>query len=161
MTPPEVAKVLEPNTPPVTERIAAMRRCSERGYPVRAVVMPIVPVPYWREIYRPFLGDLLKTVQISRLTLGSICSYPEAIRLMERKLGRDNPISMNIGNTCGKFGDGRARFPGTLREEVYKFLIETVRQIRPRLEISLCLETPAMFDNLQMQAALGRCNCVL
>lgn len=161
VSPPEVADALEPSTPRVAERIAAMRRCSDRGYPVRAVVMPIVPVPGWREIYPPFLRYLLETVGISRITLGSICSYPRAIWLMEQKLGRDNPISMNMDCSCRECRDGRARFPRELREQVYKFLIEAIRQLRPRLDISLCLETPAMFDTLQMRDTLGRCNCVL
>ena len=161
VNPPEIAKAFEKNTPSVANRIAAMRRCVEAGYPVRAVVMPIVPVPAWQAIYRSFLESLLDQVRIARITLGSICSYPQAVRLMERKLGSDNPISMNLNGSCRQCFDGRARFPQPLREQVYRSLLETIRHLRPQLEVGLCLEAPSMFDTLREQESEGRCNCVL
>jgi spore photoproduct lyase len=51
-----------------------MRRCAQAGYPVRAVVMPIIPVADWQETYGRFLVTLLESVPLSRITLGSICS---------------------------------------------------------------------------------------
>ena len=70
-----------------------MRRCVEAGYPVRAVLMPIIPVADWRTIYGRFVATLLESVPLSRITLGSICSYPQAQRLMELKLGKENSVS--------------------------------------------------------------------
>lgn len=161
VNPPEIAGTFERNTPPVADRMAAMRRCADAGYPVRAVVMPIVPLPNWQEIYRSFLRSLLGQVGISRITLGSICSYPQAIRLMEMKLGRDNPISTNLDGSHRQCADGRARFPKESRESIYRFLLETIGEIRPRLDVGLCLEVPAVFDALRMRENVGRCNCVL
>jgi len=161
VNPPEIASTFERNTPPVADRMAAMRRCADAGYPVRAVVMPIVPLPNWQEIYRSFLRSLLEQVGISRITLGSICSYPQAIRLMEMKLGKDNPISTNLDGSRRQCADGRARFPQESRERTYRFLLRTIRQIRPRLDIGLCLEAPATLDALKMRENVGRCNCVL
>ena len=161
VNPPEIADTFEQNTPPVADRVAAMRRCADAGYPVRAVVMPIVPLPNWQEIYRSFLRSLLEQVGISRITLGSICSYPQAIRLMEMKLGKHNPVSTNLDGSRRKSADGRARFPHESRECTYRFLLRTIHQIRPRLDIGLCLEAPAMFDALEMRENVGRCNCVL
>ena len=54
-----------------------MRQCAQAGYPVRAVVMPIIPVPDWQETYGRLLLTLLESVSLSRITLGSICSYPK------------------------------------------------------------------------------------
>jgi len=70
-----------------------MRRCAQAGYPVRAVVMPIIPVADWEADYGRFMAALLESVPLSRITLGSICSYPQAQRLMELKLGKDNAVS--------------------------------------------------------------------
>ena len=84
---PEVARDFEANTPDVMARIEAMRRCARAGYPVRAVLMPIIPVSDWQEIYGRLMATLLESVVLSRITLGSICSYPQAQRLMELKLG--------------------------------------------------------------------------
>jgi spore photoproduct lyase len=158
---PEVVYGFEQNTPDVMARITAMRRCAEVGYPVRAVVMPIIPVDGWRESYGHFLAMLLQAVPLSRITLGSICSYRQARRLMELKLGKENALSMLLDHSPTRSEDGRIRFSRSIREEVYRHLVDCVRRERPDLEIGLCLEVRTMFTSLDLQASVGRCNCVL
>ena len=174
----EVAQSFEQNTPDVLARINAMRRCAQAGYPVRAVVMPIIPTANWQEVYGRFVVRLLESVPLSRITIGSICSYPQAQRLMELKLGKANKVSalLREGRTrtplsrCGRGAggegrggsdDGRLRFSRSTREEVYRHLIDCIRRHRPDLEIGLCLEDNAMFASLGLQESIGRCNCVL
>src|SRR3972149_371818 len=91
---PEVGRRFEKNTPDVMDRVESMRRCAEVGYAVRAVVLPIIPATGWEDIYGRFLSVLLSSVSLSRITLGSICSYPEAQRLMALKMSKNNEISM-------------------------------------------------------------------
>jgi spore photoproduct lyase len=158
---PEVARDFEEKTPAIMARIEAMRRCALAGYPVRAVLMPIVPVANWQEIYRRFMVTLLDSVPLSRITLGCICSYPQAQRLMELKLGKQNAISRLLDRGPAKSDDGRLRFSHSTRKEVYRHLVACVRRQRPDLEISLCLEDESMFVSLDLQEGIGRCNCVL
>jgi hypothetical protein len=68
-------QLFERNTPSVAGRLGAMRQCAQVGYPVRAVVMPIIPLAEWQEIYGHFMEQLMESVPLSRITLGSICSY--------------------------------------------------------------------------------------
>jgi len=158
---PRVARAFERNTPEVQARIEAMCRCAEAGYPVRAVLMPIIPVLGWEALYGEFLEELLRRVPLGRITLGSICSYPQALRLTDLKLGRNNLISASLGRTHEKSADGRLRFPRVVRRQVYRVLIDAIRRIRPDLEIGLCLEDQAMFDALDLAPSVGKCNCVL
>jgi len=158
---PEIVKRFETNTPAIVDRIDAMRRCAEVGYPVRAVLMPIIPVDDWRDTYGRFLLTLLDSVPLSRMTLGSICSCSQAQRLMELKLGRENAISTLLDRGSAKSDDGRLRFGKSTREEVYRYLIGCIRQKRPNLEIGLCLEDEMMFAALDLTGSIGRCNCVL
>jgi spore photoproduct lyase len=158
---PEVTQRFETNTPSVAGRIEAMRRCAEADYPVRAVVMPIIPVPDWQETYGRFLVTLLETVPLSRITLGCICSYPRAQRLMELKLGRQNAISTLLKRGPAKSDDGRLRFSRSTREEVYRYVVKSIRRQRPDLEIGLCLEDEAMFASVDLPGCVGRCNCLL
>jgi len=161
VNPSEIVEAFEHNTPSLNERIAAMRQCSQAGYLIRIVVMPIIPVPGWENMYSVFLTTLLSLVPLSRITLGSICSYPEAQRLTGLKLGKNNVISAHLERNSEKSSDGPARFSWALRERVYRHLIETIQSTAPGLEISLCLEDRAMFDALGIQDSLGQCNCVL
>jgi spore photoproduct lyase len=157
---PKVARAFERNTPDVQTRIEAMCRCVEAGYPVRAVLMPIIPVLGWQGMYADFLGEVLRRVPLARITLGSICSYPQALRLTDLKLGRDNVISASLDHSNGKSADGRLRFPRVVRRQAYGFLIDAIRRIRPDLEIGLCLEDRAMFEDLRIAPSIGKCNCV-
>jgi spore photoproduct lyase len=161
LNPSAVIRTFEEKTPSLEDRLVAMEAAAEVGYPVRAVVMPIIPIAGWEAIYHEFLTDLLSRVRLQRITLGSICSYPQAMRLTEQKLGRENPISARLERRQGRMSDGRTRFPRELRESVYRHLLDVTRQADAEVEIGLCLEEPSMFDSLAMGDSIGRCNCVL
>jgi DNA repair photolyase len=157
---PEIAAQFEANVPPVEARIEAMRAAAEAGYPVRAVVMPLIPVPGWEQKYDRFLRGLLSRVAVARLTFGGICIYANARTLMERKLGKGNAISRHIAGKEAD-GDGRARYPRTLRVRMYTYLARIAREVRPDIELALCLEEQAVFRAVSAEARLGSCNCVL
>jgi DNA repair photolyase len=140
-------------------RIEAMRRCAARGYPVRAVIMPVIPVPGWNRLYAAFLERLLSAVPLDRLTFGGICIYKGARSLMESKLGKDNPISSRIAADLAP--DGRARYAKETRLQIYEHLITTGRRINPSLPLALCLEEVELWKRLNLHPDLGRCNCVL
>ena len=159
LNPTEICDAFESNLPLPNERIVAMRKCADAGYPLRAVIMPIIPVEGWQKIYADFLENLLGSVPLDRITLGQICSYSGALQLTERKLGSDNPISNMLEK--GKSKDGRVRFPIKLRIGVYKYLVDTIRKLQPKLQIGLCMEEADTFKALGMENSIGCCNCVL
>ena len=160
LNPPEVAARFEANAPSVEERIEAMQRCSAAGYPVRAVIMPIIPVTNWEDQYTEFIQDLVSRVPLERLTMGGICSYGHALQLMEGRLGRENAISCNLVPNARK-GDGRIRYAPELRIRLYGHLIKAARGLRPDLTVALCLEERAVWEHIHKRWPLGRCNCVL
>jgi spore photoproduct lyase len=159
LNPRDVWAAFERNVASPAERIAAMQACAQAGYPIRAVIMPIIPIGNWQDVYTPFLKDLLHAVSLDRITLGQICSYSAALRLTERKLGKNNPISNQLQRA--KSSDGRIRFPFELRIQVYGYLIDVIRKCRPALDIGLCMEQRRTFEALHLEQAVGRCNCVL
>ncbi len=161
VNPPEVCKQFEAAVPTVDSRLEAMCRAASSGYPVRAVMMPIIPIEGWQDIYSSFTRRLVENVPIQRLTLGGICIYRGARSLMERKMELNNTISTHIERVPENAGDGRARYSKALRNEMYSLIIETVRQIRPELELALCLEEPELWESTGLQERLGQCNCVL
>lgn len=158
---PKVSAAFEENVPSIDERLEAMRRVAERGYPVRAIMMPIIPIDGWQDAYSAFTKRLLECVPIQRLTLGGICIYRSARDLMERKVGTRNLVSERIDRASPTAGDGRARYPRSLRHEVYSLIIATARCLRPDLEIALCLEEEALWESAGLRGSMGRCNCRL
>jgi DNA repair photolyase len=160
VNPPEVCDIFEENVPGIEARLEAMHRVAPKGYPVRVVMMPIIPVEGWRDIYTAFTKRLVETVPIKRLTLGGICTYKGARSLMERKMGVDNTVSINIAENS-KEGDGRARYSKDLRNEAYSLILETAQRLRPDLELALCLEEKQLWQSTRLENYLGCCNCVL
>ncbi len=160
LNPAEVIAAFEAGTPSLTERIEAMKRCADAGYPVRAVVMPIIPLPVWEQVYAAFLRTLLAELPLDRITLGGICSYRVARGLMESQLGRSNAVS-DAFDPLGASPDGRLRYPARMRTELYRHMMQTIRGYLPDLEIGLCLEERGVFEALGLTDAIGRCNCVL
>jgi spore photoproduct lyase len=158
--PTEIDQQFEPNTPSVEKRIEAMRQCAAAGYPVRAVVMPIIPIADWRKAYETFLRHLLTRVPLSRITLGGTCIYQPALQLVELKLGGENAISKQL-QPPQTDGDRRSRYAESQRVDIYRHLIETIRSIQPDLPIGLCLEQASVFETLGMTPAIGQCNCLL
>lgn len=161
VNPPEVSMMFEENVPSIDERLEAMRRVAERGYPVRAIMMPIIPIDGWQDAYGAFTRRLLEAVPIRRLTLGGICIYRSARDLMERKMGARNLVSERIDRASPTAGDGRTRYPRSLRHEVYSLVIASARRLRPDLEIALCLEEEALWESTGLRDSMGRCNCRL
>ncbi len=161
VNPPEVCEMYEENVPGIEERLEAMRSVASAGYPVRVVMMPVIPVDGWEEKYTAFTVRLLKEIPVQRLTLGGICIYQGARKLMEHKLGLHNSISDHINNTLRKSGDGRARYSPELRERIYSTIIQAARKICPDLEVALCLEEHQLWSKLGIEKNLGLCNCVL
>ena len=160
LNPPEICEYYEENVPSVEARIKAMQLCAQRGYPVRVVIMPIIPHGDWEALYADFVRDLLSRVRLERLTLGGICIYQNARSLLERRLGKDNIVSRNLEG-CRPLGDGRARYAPELRARLYRLIIDTARSIRRDLTIGLCLEEPVVWEMVKNADDYGRCNCVL
>jgi spore photoproduct lyase len=160
LNPAEVIAATEANTPPLASRLEAMKRCAAAGYPVRAVIMPIVSLLGWHQVYEAFLSTLLAEVPLARITLGGVCSYRGAQGLMEHQLGRANAIS-DAFDPNGPSSDGRLRYSEALRIGLYRHMIETIHSRAPSLEIGLCLEEKPVFQALGLEGAIGRCNCVL
>jgi len=160
VNPPGVSARFEQNVPPMEDRIIAMKKCAEAGYPVRAVMMPLIPVPNWEKIYSRFAQLLIRAAPIQRLTLGGICIYQNALKLMDMKMTRKNDISLKIDRST-KLKDGRARYSRSLRVKMYSHIIKTVREIKPGLELALCLEEASVRKELGLEGRIGRCNCVL
>jgi spore photoproduct lyase len=161
LSPPEVGAEFESNVPPVEHRLEAMRRCAAAGYPLRAVIMPIIPVAGWESAYERFLRELLGNVRLDRVTMGGICSYPNALRLTEARMGTSHTSALGLRRPLTRSADGRARYAADVRIRMFRHLLDVVRQMQPDLSVGLCLEERAVFEAVGLTCAIGRCNCVL
>ena len=143
-------------------RLEAIEKCAAAGYPVRVMLMPVIPIPGWERAYDALLERLLTRVTLDRLTIGGVCSYGPALRMTEAKLGPDNLISRSLTVLEHTPDDGRTRYPRAMRAGIYRRLLATIRRLQPGLACALCMEDVTLARELSLgDSNVGRCNCIL
>lgn len=159
----------ELRTPSLDERLEAARQAAQAGYEVRFVFMPVLPVPGWRQAYATAIHRALAKVRPNRITLGSLCMYRSALNVMRRRLaerrispwdGREENLS-SFSIQPPTFPGDRYRLRMDIRLSLYRHILACIRQVDPRIPVSLCLETPQVWAALGLQPAEAPCNCLL
>jgi spore photoproduct lyase len=158
VNPPDVCRAHERGTPTLERRLAAARRCHDAGYPVRFLIMPILPVDDWEAKYSGLVDRLFETVRPQRITLGGICSYGTALRLTAKALGPDNVVARHLAQEASP--DGRRRYAPELRERLYRHVLAAIRRHDSRTPVALCLEEESVWRALGLDPASSPCNCV-
>ncbi|MBN2308443.1 MAG: hypothetical protein JXR94_05695 [Candidatus Hydrogenedentes bacterium] len=72
LTPEPIARRYEPTAPPTEERLAAMARCAQAGYPVGANLAPLILEDNWEDLYFDLIRTLLDRVAVRRIYLGGM-----------------------------------------------------------------------------------------
>ena len=158
LNPEALCTAFEGSAPSLARRLDAARRCQEAGYPIRFLIMPILPVEGWQTHYAELVEQLFDAAVPQRITLGGICSYRGALRLTSRALGPDNAIARHLDPQPSP--DGRLRFPRALRIGFYRHLIARLRRHAPDLPLALCLEEPEVWRACGLEPDPPACNCI-
>ena len=166
LTPDAIAEFLEVGAPSPAERLAAIGKLAEAGYPIRVRFSPVVPVRGWRQIYRELIERLLQVARPELVTMWTLSMIPLA------ELGRLVPLdrldgeALEAARRAQRHMNGRkgAPFPGQLRASIYAELADMVRTASPTTKVSLCLETDSVWTRAGDQLVSHRgeefvCNC--
>jgi len=159
---PAFAKRWEREAPSVRRRLRAARRCRDAGYPVRFIIMPMIPARGWKHEYAKLIDSIFATVVPERITLGSICSYPTARRLACARTEPDDELADLLSRERLERGpDGRLRFPMQTRAEMYRFVMDEIRSRDAGMPVGLCLEVLEVWKALGLFPGQPACNCVV
>ncbi len=144
----------EHGTPSPKERLSAARTLSERGWPVRIRLDPMVPVPDWEEAYIEIAEDICTIKTLENVTLGSLRYFPGLKRFARHggdifSFGRDH-----------KDPDRRRRVPTETRLGMYRSVIEVFRERRPEIPIGVCKEVESIFPELSLPLPQKDCACI-
>ncbi len=159
LNPATICDQFEANTPTLKDRLQAMKKCSDAGYPVRAMLMPIIPTDNWQNDYSDLI-DLLTEVPLQRITMGGVCSYKTALSLMNNKLSHDNTLNRNMEKKVNT-PDGRIRYSRERRIKMYRFILGCIRKHNPNLTVSLCMEESNVIHSVGLSHNIGKCICPL
>lgn len=141
----------------LAERIQAAQTCQQHGYRIRYRIDPGIIYPDWKSGYAQLIEQALTSTQPENITLGTVRLLPGHIPFMQRTY-QINSFTKKI--LSEKASDGKLRYPTSQRIEFYRYLIDTIRSFDSKVSISLCRETPSIWQELKSLATPSQCNCL-
>jgi len=145
-----VSRLVDRRTAPMDRRIAAMRKCWQAGHKVRARLSPIVPVRGWRREYREMFERIFAACRPDLVTLELLgwMDFEDMQALLPAGLLEDDALSAAEAARQELRGVHWGPFPESFHQEVYRYCIETVRELSPATPVAICHGTPATWQAL-------------
>lgn len=145
VNPPALIRAVEPGTVPLSQRIAAARRCQEMGYWIGLHFDPVVWFEGWKEAYRGVVADLARALDPNRVLWISVAGfrYTRAQKDLIRKRFKSTPLF--LGESF-RDEDGKFRYLQPLRVSMYQKLLGWLREWSPDLFIYYCMENRRVWE---------------
>jgi len=150
----------ESGTASLDERIEAARQCQEYGYRIRIRIDPGILYPDWKAGYADLIQKTFTVLKPENITLGMLRLLPGHGRLAMGAYGERARELWNHNFVAGT-SDGKLRYPVQDRVTFYSFLIDAIRCFEKEVSISLCRETPEIWNIFKDRCQSGKCNCVV
>lgn len=156
----QIIKQYESDTAGLEERIEAANLCQQRGYRIRIRLDPGILYPDWKAGYADLIQRTLTAVSPENITLGMLRLLPGHFRLAVGAYGTRARKLWNHNFVAGA-SDGKLRYPSKERVTFYTFLIDIIRSFDKDVSISLCRETPEIWNIFKDRCKPRNCNCVI
>ena len=147
-----VAKKWELKAPEVKERIKAASKLYQKGYTIRLRIDPMVPIKNWEKHYFELIDSIFEYLYPERITLGSLRGLQSTIN------GAKDKSWTTFLQETSNWGK---KISFTTRYEMYREIIDYLKNLYHYSAIALCKETKAMWERLKLNWENIRCNCVL
>lgn len=152
---PYIIKREEHGTANFNERLAAARKCADRGYRVAFHIDPMIWHPQWKENYAFVAEEITKNFsekEVHTLSMGTLRFQPEQKQMMKERFGMSSLV-----NQAEMFPseNGKMRYDAGLRAEMFQHMQNVFRSLGAKFSIMLCMETPetwiSAFDKIPSQ----------
>ncbi len=153
-------RTIERDSPPLADRIEAMRFCQEHGYVVRAGFSPIIPVRDWRRETTEMLELLFSKVRPEVLR-GWVLAMMDAVEFdMMFDTDAMDPDIMRRTRAAAPDLDGKhhAPFPVDVRAEIYLHYLTESQRISPDTPFAICTENVGVWDLIEHKLPMARDN---
>jgi len=156
----QIISQYELGTAHLDERIRAAKQCQDHGYRIRFRIDPGILYPEWQDGYADLIQKTLTLIRPENITLGMLRLLPGHFSLAAGAYG-DRVRKLRDYTFIKGASDGKLRYQPKQRIEFYTFLIDTIRSFDKDVSISLCRETPGIWNNLKNRCEPKKCNCVV
>jgi spore photoproduct lyase len=145
INPQEIVEKEEIGTCSMIKRLQAAKQCQDAGYLLGFHFDPILWIPDWESAYKNVVDQIFSVIngaRIAWISLGSF-RYPSQLKpIIEKRF----PQSSIIYEEMITGMDGKERYPKPLRIELYKKLIDWLKEKERDLFIYLCMESSDVWN---------------
>ncbi len=156
----QIIRQYELGTADLDERLIAAKQCQGHGYRIRIRIDPGILYPKWQDGYAELIQKTLTLIRPENITLGMLRLLPGHFNLTADAYG-DRARKLRDYKFVNGASDGKLRYQPKQRVEFYTFLIDNIRSFDKDVSISLCRETPEIWNNLKDRCEPKKCNCVI
>ncbi len=152
---PRMVSLFEQGTALVPDRLAAAKRCIDRGFWVAFHYDPMFRYPGWEQEYRQLTADVFaavpETSRIAWWSMGGFRSSP-ALKTLLKKTNDHLPLFAMGELVQGE--DGKIRYYRPVRVELYSAIREEIDSQNPAIPLYLCMESPEVWQASGMMARI-------
>jgi len=147
LNPQKMIEEEEMRTAPLSERIEAAARCQEAGYPVGFHFDPIIFHEGWEREYSEVIHSVFNRIDPKRVVWISLGGFRYPGRLKNIAEERFPKTQIFLGELFpGR--DGKFRYLKEIRLEMYRKMVEWLKEIHPGLFIYLCMESREVWEEV-------------
>jgi len=138
----------EHKTPSLEQRIRAAEDVQAAGYNVGICLDPIILCDDWYDHYKVMFEILFERLDLGRvkfISLGGFRFLPSLTRVIRER----NPQTNLLLGEFVPCVDGKYRYFRPIRVEAYKEIGKVIRELTKDIKISLCMETPEVWNTVK------------
>lgn len=147
VNPQHIVEREEHGTASLSERLAAARRCAEKGFRVSFHIDPMIWHPEWRENYGELVSQIatqFRPEDIPYISVGALRFQPEQRAIMRERFGFNSYVT---SAETFPSEDGKLRYDSRTRQEMFEFVLSRFAEFDPRWRLFMCMETPETWLN--------------
>ncbi len=132
----------EHGTASLAARFAAARKCRDRGYQIAFHIDPMIWHPEWEENYGGLVDEICREftpAEVPYMSVGALRFQPEQRAMMRERFGMNSYVTQ--AETFAS-SDGKLRYDESLRQQMFKFVLERFKAHSAEWRIFMCMETP-------------------
>lgn len=147
LNPQILIKTQEKATASLDKRLEAAKKVQSAGYGVGFHFDPIIHIPNWQRHYRLVIEKLYSQLKppFAWISLGTLRSHRELKTIVEVRFPESNIFYGEL--LLGK--DKKLRYPEFLREEIYRQMVQWIRDHDKKTPVYLCMESKTSWQKLE------------
>jgi spore photoproduct lyase len=143
-------------TATLARRLSAAQRCAEHGYRIGFHFDPLIVHDEWERNYREVVEQLFRAVPAERIiwiSLGALRFPPSLKPIIQERF----PQSRILYEEFIIAEDGKLRYFKPIRVELYRKMVEWIREQAPQAFIYLCMESADVWEKVFGKAPRNSC----